>query len=144
MSRPRPVRKSLINWFKGVLEIRRLTVENDKLGGKVAFLEKERERLINENREHSLAWADRFITKHGQFATGDEIKGKVSAQSADTQRLRDIRTQEELQAHLDSVLVRLRQDAKDAGKTPAEADAYFALHKAEYEQDFYNTLDPFL
>jgi hypothetical protein len=134
----------LISWLRGISEIRRLTAENKKLGGRVAFLEEERERLINENREHSLAWADRFITKHGQFATGDEIKGKVVAQSGEAQRLRDLRMQEDLQAHLDSVRARLRQDAIDAGLDASHAEAMYAANKAAYEQQFYDGLTPFL
>lgn len=132
-----------MGWFSGIQEIRRLSAENEKLGGKVAFLEKERERLITENRERDLAWADRFLTQSGNYAMADEAKGKAKAQNSDVQRLNDIKLKEELQAHLDSVHAQLRQDAIDAQLPVAEADALFARNREEYTQQFYDNSGPF-
>lgn len=133
-----------MGWFSNLQDNRRLTAENENLSGRVAFLEKERERLLQLVLERDTLMTDRIITLSGSYAVADEAKAKAGDRLAEVQRLRDLKTQEELAAHLDSVQARIRQDAKDAGLSDAEADAEFARNRDRYVQEFYNDSEPFL
>ena len=114
-----------------------LASENKILRARVDFLEKERDRLIGENRERDVLWADRFLTnKVNTFAIGAEAKAQVRDKP-------DERLQEELEAHLDATLARLKQDAREANLPEAIAEADFAQNREVYIQQFLDNQTPY-
>lgn len=95
--------------FKYYRLSRRLAAEVKTLRSRAEYLEKERERLIRENRERDLAWADRFLTHTVKaFAIGDEAKAKAAPEPSPQDY------NEKLQRFLDSKEYILREDAKEA------------------------------
>jgi hypothetical protein len=121
-----------VGFFSTYREIKRTLAENKRLRERVAFLEKRLDEKTELLLERDFLWADRLLVRNESYPIADEAVAKVINRPVSV----PFDPRAEQNAYLEAKRREIYEDAREAGRTEAEAERFYRQREPFFIEDF--------